>query len=263
METMQFIWLTYFSNVADILAVAYILYAIMALVKGTRAVQIIIGILIIAIFTVLSRHILHLPVITWILEKFWYASIVIFAVVFQPEIRSGLAHLGSHRWGRIIAQSKLAFVEEIIEAVKQCREHKIGAIIVIEQDTGLRNYIESGTIINGQVSWELLLSIFNTKSPLHDGAVIIENARIIAAGCVLPLSHEQGISKVLGTRHRAALGLSETSDAIIIVVSEESSNISLAKEGKLETGVDTGDLKTRLLRIFRERAKNAELDKIK
>jgi diadenylate cyclase len=258
MENLQYIWFNYLANIVDILAVAYLLYAIMALVKGTRAVQIIIGILILAIITAISGLVLHLQALSWILEKFWFAGVVIFAVVFQPEIRSGLARLGSHPWGRIITPGELSFVEEIIEAVIKCMEAKIGAILVIEQDTGLRGVIESGTIINGQVSWELIYSIFNPKSPLHDGAVIIENSRLIAAGCVLPLSHEQGISKVLGTRHRAALGLSEASDAIIIVVSEETGNISLAKEGKLESGVQIEDLKGRLVQIFNDRTRSAK-----
>jgi diadenylate cyclase len=127
-------------------------------------------------------------------------------------------------------------------------------LIVLEQDTGLRNYIETGTIINAHVSKELISSIFNNKSPLHDGAVIIQNARLIAAGCVLPLSNEPDIAKILGTRHRAAVGISEISDSIIIIVSEETGNISVATKGRLENHIDVEELRIRLLDIFRKRA---------
>jgi diadenylate cyclase len=261
METVKFLWTHYFVHVVDIALVAYILYRVMLLIKGTRAVQIILGLLTLAIITFLAQA-AHLRTLSWLFDKFWFATVVILAVVFQPEIRSALAHLGSHRWGKILVASELNFISELIDAVKEFSDKHVGALIVLEQDTGLRNYIESGTIVNGQVSKELLSSIFNTRSPLHDGAVIIEDARLIAAGCVLPLSHEPGISKVLGTRHRAAVGLSEISDAIVIVVSEESGKISVAREGRLESGVDPEDLRRRLLELYRERGDNALLRRV-
>ena len=253
MELMKVLWSNYFVNIVDILVVAYIFYRMMLLIKGTRAVQIIVGILTLLILTFLAQF-LHLKALDWLFEKFWYAAVVILVVVFQPEIRSALAQLGSHRWGKILVPSELGFVNEVIEAVKEFNNEHTGALVVFEQDTGLRNYIETGTIINAHVSKELLRSIFNTRSPLHDGAVIIQNARLIAAGCVLPLSHEPDISKILGTRHRAAVGLSEISDAIVIVVSEETGKISVAREGRLETGVDVEELRIRLIDNFRQRA---------
>ncbi len=259
MELVRFFWFHYLVHIVDIIAVAYIFYRLILLVKGTRAVQIILGILTLVLITFLAGEVLYLKTLNWLLQKFWLAAIVILAVVFQPEIRSALAQLGSHRWGRILVPSELNFVSEIIEAVKRCSQQRIGVLIVLEQDTGLRSYIESGTVVNAQVSWELLLSIFNTRSPLHDGAVVVQNARLIAAGCVLPLSHEPGISKILGTRHRAAVGMSEISDALVIVVSEESGKVSLAREGRLETDVDVDDLYLRLLDLYRERGENALL----
>jgi len=253
MELLKILWSNYLVNIVDILAVAYVFYRMLLLIKGTRAVQIIVGILILLIVTFLAQ-VLHLKTLGWLFEKFWYAAVVIMVVVFQPEIRSALAQLGSHRWGKILVPSELGFVNEVIEAVKEFSDKHVGALVVFEQDTGLRNYIETGTIVNAHVSKELLNSIFNTKSPLHDGAVIIQNARLISAGCVLPLSHEPDISKILGTRHRAAVGLSEISDAIIIVVSEETGSISVAREGRLETGIDIEELRIRLLDNFRQRA---------
>lgn len=253
MELIQTVWSGYIINIIDILAVAYIFYRMMLLIKGTRAVQIIVGIIILVLVTFVAQAV-HLKALSWLFEKFWYAAVVILVVVFQPEIRSALAQLGSHRWGKILVPSELGFVNETIEAVREFADRHVGALIALEQDTGLRNYIETGTIINAHVSKELLSSVFNTKSPLHDGAVIIQNARLTAAGCVLPLSHEPDISKILGTRHRAAVGLSEISDAIIIVVSEESGKVSVARQGRLETGVDVEELRIKLLDVFRQRA---------
>lgn len=262
MELLKMLWSNYLVHAVDILLVAYIFYRMMLLIKGTRAVQIIIGIVTLVIITFVAQEVMHLKTLSWLFEKFWLATMVILAVVFQPEIRSALAQLGSHKWGKILVTSELGFVKEIIETIKELGSKHSGALIVLEQDTGLKNYIETGTIINAHVSKELLLSIFNTASPLHDGAVILQNARLIAAGCVLPLSNEPDISKILGTRHRAAVGLSEISDAIIIVVSEETGIISLAREGSLETGIDPDVLHKQLLALFRERGDNALLRRV-
>ena len=258
MELIKQLWFGYLSNIFDVLVVAYILYRLMLLVKGTRAVQIILGIVTLIVITFLAREILYLRTLTWILDKFWLAAVVILAVAFQPEIRSALAQLGSHRWGRILVPAELGFVDEIIKALTRCKNQKTGALLVIEQETGLRSYIETGTVLNAQITWELILAVFNTRSPLHDGAIIIENARLTAAGCVLPLSHEQGIAKILGTRHRAAVGLSEISDALIIVVSEETGEVSIAFEGRLETGIEPEDLKKKLMAIYKKRAEKGQ-----
>jgi diadenylate cyclase len=262
MELIRHIWAHYLVNIVDIFLVAYILYRFMLLIKGTRAVQIILGILILVIMAFVSRDVLHLRTLSWIFDKFWLAAMVILAVVFQPEIRTALAQLGSHPWGKILLPSELGFVNEIIDAVKEFSANRTGALIVLEQDTGLKNYVESGTVLNAQVSKELLASLFIPRAPLHDGAVIIENAHLIAAGCVLPLSNEPGLSKVLGTRHRAAVGLSEISDALVIVVSEETGTVSVAREGKLERNVDPEELRQRLENLFRTRGENAFLKRM-
>jgi diadenylate cyclase len=259
MEIVKTIWFNYLVNIFDIAITAYIFYRLMLLFKGTRSVQIILGILTLVIMTFVSRDFLHLRTLSWLLDKFWVATVIILAVIFQSEIRSALAQLGSAPWNRILMPLEVEFVNQIIDALTYFSNNRIGALIVLEQDTGLRNYIETGTVINGQVSSELIKSIFNPKSPLHDGAVIIQNARLTAAGCILPLSHEPNISKILGTRHRAAIGLSEVTDAIVIVASEETSGISVARSGKLETGVDLDDLKRRLIDLYRQRGENALL----
>jgi diadenylate cyclase len=263
MEMVKQVWFQYLANIIDIGITAYIFYRLMLLFKGTRTVQIILGILTLVLMTFLSRDVLHLRTLGWLLDKFWVATVIILAVIFQSEIRSALAQLGSTPWNRILMPLEVEFVGQITEALSFFRNNRIGALIVLEQDTGLRNYIETGTVINGQVSTELLKSIFNPKSPLHDGAVIIQNARLTAAGCILPLSHEPNISKILGTRHRAAIGLSEITDAIVIVASEETSAISVAQSGKLETGVDLEDLKRRLIDLFRQRGESAIMRRVR
>lgn len=261
MQFLKIFWNNYFVHIVDIVVVAYIFYRIMLLIKGTRAVQIVLGIITLLVITIIAQ-VLHLNTLSWLFEKFWLASVVILVVVFQPEIRSALAELGTHKWGKIIVSPQLGFVNEIILAIKELCLKNIGAILVLEQDIGLRNYIESGTIINAQVSKELIISIFNPKAPLHDGAVVIQDARLTAAGCVLPLSNDPGIAKILGTRHRAAVGLSEISDAIIIVVSEETGAVSVAREGRIENNIQPEDLKNRLMELYRKRGQNSLLRKV-
>ena len=255
-KVLKNLWLNYIIHAADILIVAYIFYRLLLLIKGTRAVQIIIGILTLAIITFLSNKILHLTTLSWLLNRFWLAAVVILVVVFQPEIRSALAQLGSHKWGNILLPSELSFINEIIEAIKECSQRQIGALIVLEQDIGLKTYIETGILINSQISKELILSIFNPRSPLHDGAVIVQNTRLIAASCVLPLSHEPIVSEILGTRHRASIGLSEIADAIVIVVSEETGKISVAKKGRLEGKVEPDALRRKLLELYKKRGES-------
>ncbi|MCB4791795.1 MAG: diadenylate cyclase CdaA [Elusimicrobia bacterium] len=255
MELIRFLWLNYVVNIIDILMVAYIFYRLLLIIKGTRAVQIVVGILILAVVTVLAKEVLGLKALGWLLDKFWLGAVVILVVVFQPEIRSALALLGSHRWGRILISKELSFIEEIIEAIKDCSKKQIGALIVLEQDVGLKTYIETGIFINAQVSKELITTIFNPKSAMHDGALVLRNEHLIAARCILPLSHEPIVS-ILGTRHRAAIGLSEISDSIIIVVSEETGKVSTAYKGRLESDIDPEDLRKRLIALYRKRGES-------
>lgn len=246
-------WDNYLIHVIDIIIVAYIFYRIMLLIKGTRAVQVLVGTIVLLIATFLANNVFHFVVLGWILRNFWVASVIVLAVIFQPELRNALAQLGSQRLTQLLTPSDIKFIDEIIGALTECSKKKIGTLIVFEVETGLREYAETGTIINGEISKELILTIFNHKSALHDGAIIIQNTRITAAGCVLPLSSDTNIDKVLGTRHRAAIGLSEISDALVIVTSEETGKVSLAKQGQLQENINMELLKKQLIGLYQSR----------
>ncbi|PIU18466.1 MAG: TIGR00159 family protein, partial [Elusimicrobia bacterium CG08_land_8_20_14_0_20_59_10] len=181
--------------------------------------------------------------------------------VFQPEIRIALANIGSNPLGRVMVSQEYRFIAEMTEAVRAAAAEKMGMLIVLEQDMGLRDIVETGVRLNGEVSKELLLTIFHAKTLLHDGAVVISNNRLVAAGCILPLTEQQELSKILGMRHRAALGLSEIADAIILTVSEETGLISIARNGKLQQAVDPKDLEAMLYQLYRSRGEKSLLRK--
>lgn len=248
------LWSHFLMPVIDILLIAFVFYRLLLLIKGTHAVQVIMGLAILMFTTLIARDLLHLQASTWLLENFWAGAVVILAVVFQPELRAAFAHLGSHPLGRILTPNQMAFVDEIMETIREACQRQMGMLLVLEQDVGLRNYAETGTMINGEISKELLMSIFHYRSPLHDGAAIIQNARLIAAGCLLPLSNDPGLAKILGTRHRAAVGLSEFTDAWIIVVSEETGTLSLARGGHLERELNIDELRRMLIDLYQTRA---------
>ncbi|MDR2251978.1 MAG: diadenylate cyclase CdaA [Endomicrobium sp.] len=232
----------YISNILDIFILTLIFYRIILIIQGTRTIQIFVGILFILGLTVVSRDILHLKALSWLLDNFWLAAVIIFAVIFQTEIRNLLAQVGGHLWG---SKSKIkdSYVIEIIDAVEDLSSSMVGVLIAIENEIGLKNFTETGVLLNADISRELLLSIFKNKSaPLHDGAIIVSNARIISAGCVLPLSHDTNV-KLFGTRHRAALGLSEVTDAVVVVVSEETGQISVAHDSKLHGNISLSKLR--------------------
>jgi diadenylate cyclase len=248
---LQSLWSNILIHVVDILVVAFVFYHVLRLIRGTRAIQVLRGVVILAALTFLVHRGLHLPTLGWILRTFWVAWAVILAVVFQPELRSLLAQLGSRRLGRILLPEELHFVDEIVSALKEASQHHIGMLIALEQETGLRNFIETGTLINGEVSRDLLLTLFHPRTLLHDGAVIIREDRLVAAACVLPLSNDPGLSRILGTRHRSAVGLTEISDAVVLVVSEETGTVSVARDGRLERDVDLDQLRDRLHDFYR------------
>ena len=260
-EFLYVFWMHGLRHVLDIFLVAYIFYKIMLVVKGTRSVQILQGILFLAVGTFLVNGVLHLPTMQWLLQKFWMAGLVILAVVFQPEIRSALAQLGSQQLSRWIIPGRFQFIDEIIAALKECSEKRIGALIVLEQDTGLKNYVETGTKINGEISSELILSLLHPRSPLHDGAIIISGTQLVGAACLLPLTDDPHIAKILGTRHRAAVGLSEFSDAVVLVVSEETGQISVARDGRLQREVDPDKLRDQIYDLFRAKSEKSLLRK--
>jgi diadenylate cyclase len=246
------LWAHFFLPFLDILLMSFVFYRLLLLVRGTYTVQVLIGLAILMGLT-LGVYMLRLPACTWLLETFWRGSVVILAVVFQPELRTALARLGSHPMGKILLPNPLGFIDEIIGAVREAMQRQMGMLLVLEQDVGLRNYTETGTMINGELSKELLLSIFHYRSPLHDGAALIQGDRLLAVGCLLPLSNDPGLAKILGTRHRAAVGLSEFTDALVIVVSEETGILSLARGGHLERELTPEDLKTRLTDLYQMR----------
>src|SRR5882724_11103583 len=249
----QTVWATYLMPAVDILLIAFVFYQVLLLIKGTHSVQVVMGLAVLMGMTLLIRHFLKLPAATWLLENFWSGAVVLLAVVFQPELRAALAHLGSRPLGRIIGPTRLSFIDEIIATVQEAMQRQMGILLVLEQDVGLRNYAETGTIINGELSKELLMAIFHYRSPLHDGAAIIQNDRLIAAGCLLPLSNDPTMAKILGTRHRAAVGISEFTDAWVIVVSEETGALSLARGGQLEREIAIEGLRKQLHNLYENR----------
>jgi diadenylate cyclase len=240
------LWSKYLLHILDILIMAYIFYNLILLLKGTRAIEISLGILVLLLFTFLVRDVLKLPTLSILLQLFWNFIVIILVVVFQPEIRAAFARLGRARLVYPIFKEKKEVINELIKGVKELLSRKVGAIVVLEGQTGLREYIESGVKINGELSSDLLTTIFYPKGPLHDGAVIVSGGRLIGARCILPISQNSEIAGVLGMRHRAGLGLSEVSDAFVIIVSEETQQISVAENGVLHQNVSLGNLEERI-----------------
>lgn len=241
----------------DILIVTFVIYKGILLIRGTRAVQLIKGLVVLLIASAVS-HGLELITFQWLLDKVWTMLFVALPIVFQPELRRALEQIGR---GKFFAKSyKLLgkedlerLVSEIVRAVQVLAKNNTGALIVIERETGLSDYMDTGIKIDGVVSAEFLVSIFYPKTPLHDGAVIIRGDRVLTAGSFLPLSDNPFLSKSLGTRHRAALGLSEITDAISIIVSEETGIISVAEDGQLSRYLDTDTLTELLIKTLGER----------
>ena len=243
-------------SILDILVVSYIFYKGYILIKETRAEQLLKGIVLIITLIPIS-YVLKLDMLYFILNKTLTIGVLFVIIIFQPEIRRALEHLGRTAFDdKHYPNNKEDLnttVNEIAIAVQNLAESKTGALIVMEQSTGLNELIGAGTLIDANVTANLLENIFVVNTPLHDGATIIRNNRILASGCVLPLTDNNRINKKLGTRHRAAIGLSEVSDALIIIVSEETSVISLAINGRITRGYDKEKLKNILIKIIENR----------
>lgn len=233
-------------DVLDIAIVAFLIYQLLLIVRGTGAVQLGLGVLFL-IFIYFASEWLRLNTLHWTLTRIFPYLVFIIIILFQHEIRKAVSVLGQNPLIKLFT-SRLAKepLDEIIFAVTAMASKKIGAIIVLERETGLKNYIEGGIGIDAKVSYDLLMSIFNPASPLHDGAVIIQRDRISAAACFLPLTLNPYLAKELGSRHRAAIGLSEESDSMIIVVSEETGKISLVYNEVMISDLDGPELKTRI-----------------
>lgn len=234
-------------DVIDILIVTYLFYKLYKLMRGTIAFQIFISLLLI-LGTSLLAQILNLQVMSWLLSRLTDIWVIALIILFQPEIRRVLIIIGRTRIARLFMRIDMnENVTEVVDACVEFQRNGWGALIVITRATGLQNIVERGERIDAKINKELLVSIFYPRSPLHDGAVIINNNKIEAARCVLPLSETQSFNnKSLGTRHRAGLGISEQSDALVVIVSEETSRISIAEDGKLHLCKDIDELKEKL-----------------
>ncbi len=234
-------------DLLDVLIVAYVIYRVALLIRGTRTMQMVLGMVIVGGAFVMSQ-VLGLFTLNWLLNNFLSSLFVILVVIFQADIRRALTRVGARSFfGRNVAAMTAA--DEIATAVAWLSARKIGALIVIEQDDGLAEFVESGRFIDAKVSPELLETIFMTGSPLHDGAVIVSGDTVLAAACLLPLSQNPSVSLSLGTRHRAAIGISEDSDAVVLVVSEEDGTISLARGGDLTRGVEPAGVLSALRKL--------------
>jgi diadenylate cyclase len=240
-------------DVLDILIVAALFYRLLSLVKGTRSAQMIVGLLLIALVGLVANY-FDLLAVRWIVSSLKTVWLIVFVILFQPELRHALAQFGRTRYFRSFLRGEnYGVLGEVVRAVENLAQRRHGALIVMERNVGLRNFVETGSRLDAKVSTELLVTLFSPGSPLHDGAVILREETVVAASCILPLSSNPRTAVSLGTRHRAALGLSEETDAAVIVVSEQTGDISVAHRGILYSRLDEGQLRSELSRIFRIR----------
>jgi len=237
-------------DLLDVGLTAFLFYRVFLLVRGTRAAQMFIGLALLMV-TSIAAAILGLDALNWIVDNLKTVWVIAFVILFQPELRRALAALGQNRLFRNFVRTDAhGSIGEIVSAATRLAEQGLGALIVLEREAELRNYEETGTRIESRVTSELLETIFTPPTPLHDGAVLIRGNQLVAAGCILPLASDPRLSATLGTRHRAALGLAEETDAVVIVVSEETRTISLAMDGRLRLRVDPLTLRSELAGIF-------------
>ncbi|MGD0621853.1 MAG: diadenylate cyclase CdaA [Thermacetogeniaceae bacterium] len=245
-------------TVIDILAVAFVFYKLLMWIKGTRAIQLLKGLAVLVIASTLSER-FQLYTTSWLLEKTWTALFVALPVVFQPELRRALEQLGRGGFfGRSlfnVDEDNRRAVREIVRATEALSRRKVGALIVFMRETGLQEYIDSGIKMDALVTAELIVNVFEPNTPLHDGAAIVYNGRMLAAACFLPLTENTYLSKELGARHRSAIGITEHSDAVSLVVSEETGMISLAEDGRITRGLSIADLEQRLEEYVRPGSK--------
>ena len=245
----QTIWIT---DIIDILIIAFIIYKVIQLLKETRAEQVLKGFIIVLILAKISE-IFNLFTVNWLLSNFLTVGLIFIIVVFQPELRRAFEKIGRGNALSIFSTEEntdTKVVDEIVRAMSSLSRQKIGALVVIERKVGLNDIAESGTRIDGYVSSELLINTFIPNTPLHDGAVIIKGDKIKAAACFLPLTNDNTLSKELGTRHRAAIGISERSDCLVIVVSEETGTISCVEYSKISRHFDEDTLREKLLSVY-------------
>ncbi len=248
-------------DILDILVVAYIIYRGLLLLQGTRGSSVIRGLLIVLALLWATSW---LPTLNWMLRQLVLPGVIALVVIFQPELRMALERLGragvlGFSFGSVEAERAQRVINEIVDAAEEMSDRRIGALIVLQRQSGLMDITRTGKTLNARVSVDALITIFYPNTPLHDGAVVIRDDVIVAAGCVLPHSEQPGVSVATGMRHRAALGLSERTDAVCVVVSEETGAISLAVEGNLSPDLERTEIAERLNRLFEEQDDRSRL----
>src|SRR3954463_3500286 len=234
-------------DLLDIAAVSLLIFEFLKLIRGTRAVQMAVGSLLVVLLFYVSQ-LAPLQTLNWLIRNLLFYVAFVAIVIFQSDIRRALAHFGQAPFFRYFTRQEAVdeTVEEVVVAATLLAAQRIGAIVVIEREIGLRNYIESGIPLDATLTYDLLVTIFQPGSPLHDGAVILQENRVAAAACFLPLTVNPRVSRELGTRHRAAIGLTEEGDAVAVIVSEETGSISVAIDGRIDRALSPDELRTRL-----------------
>ncbi|MCD6525832.1 MAG: diadenylate cyclase CdaA [Desulfuromonas sp.] len=234
----------------DIALVAFIIYRIILLIKGTRAVQMLIGLAVILVVYVASQ-LSGLYTLQWLLDNFLTSIVLVIVVIFQNDIRRALMHVGRNPFFADVSyREETQVIDELVDAAVNLANKRIGALVVIERETGLKGFLEVGVEIDAKVSSDLICAIFLPASPIHDGALVLQQGRLKKAGCFLPLAQNAEISKTLGTRHRAAIGLTEMVDAVVIVVSEETGKISVVVGARMTRDLDSTSLRRILMRLL-------------
>lgn len=243
------------TDVLDIAIITFLVYKLLGFIRETRAEQLAKGLLLLVVATVLSKW-MHLYTLHWLLSGLISAGLVAIVVIFQPELRRALEYLGRSRitniFGEVDKEEAKRIVGQFVEAVDSMSASRTGALIVIEREISLNDIVETGTVIDSQITAQMIDTIFYEGTPLHDGAVIVRGDKLYAAGCVLPLTQNKELNKELGTRHRAGIGITENSDALVIIVSEETGIISIAQNGKLTRFLDGKTIEKKLLNLYFE-----------
>jgi diadenylate cyclase len=259
LRSLDWFWLI---GLIEILILAAAYYSVYHFFRGTRSVQVLTGLILVLLFLFLGTHVLHLDVLNWILSRLSVYLAIAVLIIFHPEIRGALAELGrAHVFSATNTQQ--ATIDQLVMAVSLLAQRRIGALIAIEREIGTRAVQETGVKLDSKVVADLIASIFFPPGPLHDGGVIISGDKIVAASCLFPLSQRAGLDKSLGTRHRAALGLAEETDAVIIVVSEETGTLSIGYRGRLSRDVEPERLRRFLRRVFMPGTKNSRWKRAK
>lgn len=235
--------------IVEIAILWVVFYVILIFARGSRGANVLKGIVLIVLFFIVTQK-LGLDTINWIFTKLFAISVIAFLIIFQPELRRGLASIGQHRWSGIFFK-EADVIKEIVKAVLYLSKRKIGALIAIERESRLSHYVESGIDLDAKLTAELLITIFMPNTPLHDGGIIASGDRVVGAGCLFPLTQNPKISRTMGTRHRAGLGLSEETDSVVVIVSEETGGISVASDGKLTDELDKDALERMLNNLCR------------